>query len=70
MSSSPSILNVVGFSVFSTFAQLGAATSRVAILAYTMPIWAVLLGWLVSRRKADRHAADRDRRCAPPGLPC
>ena len=28
------------------FAQLGAATSRVAILAYTMPIWAVVLAWL------------------------
>ena len=41
-----SILNVASFSVFSTFAQLGAATSRVAILAYTMPIWAVVLSWI------------------------
>src|ERR1700719_2095012 len=41
-----SLLNVASFSVFSTFAQLGAATSRVAILAYTMPIWAVVLAWL------------------------
>ena len=40
------LLNVASFSVFSTFAQLGAATSRVAILAYTMPIWAVVLGWV------------------------
>jgi drug/metabolite transporter (DMT)-like permease len=38
-------LNVTSFSVFSTFAQLGTATSRVAVLSYTMPIWAVLLGW-------------------------
>jgi drug/metabolite transporter (DMT)-like permease len=41
-----SLLNVASFSVFSTFAQLGAATSRVAILAYTMPIWAVLFAWI------------------------
>jgi drug/metabolite transporter (DMT)-like permease len=40
------LLNVASFSVFSTFAQLGAATTRVAILAYTMPIWAVVLAWL------------------------
>ena len=40
------ILNVASFSVFSTFAQLGAATSRVAILAYTMPIWAMILSWI------------------------
>src|ERR1051326_974460 len=39
----PSLLNVASFSVFSTFAQLSAATSRVAILSYTMPIWAVIL---------------------------
>jgi drug/metabolite transporter (DMT)-like permease len=41
-----SLLNVVSFSVFSTFAQLSAATSRVAILSYTMPIWTVVLAWL------------------------
>jgi drug/metabolite transporter (DMT)-like permease len=40
------LLNVASFSVFSTFAQLQAATSRVAILAYTMPIWSVILAWL------------------------
>ncbi|HUD85306.1 MAG TPA: DMT family transporter [Xanthobacteraceae bacterium] len=40
------MLNVASFSVFSTFAQLSAATSRVAILAYTMPIWAVVLAWV------------------------
>jgi drug/metabolite transporter (DMT)-like permease len=36
-------LNVVAFTIFSAFAQLAATTSRVAILAYTMPIWASLL---------------------------
>jgi drug/metabolite transporter (DMT)-like permease len=37
------ILNVACFSLFSAFAQLHAATSRVAIIAYTMPIWTILL---------------------------
>jgi drug/metabolite transporter (DMT)-like permease len=40
------VLNIVGFSLFSAFAQLSAATSRVAILAYTMPIWSALLAWM------------------------
>jgi drug/metabolite transporter (DMT)-like permease len=38
-----SLFNIVAFSVFTPFAQLGAETSRVAILVYTMPIWAALL---------------------------
>ena len=38
-----SVLNIVGFSLFSAFAQQTAATSRVTILAYTMPIWAAVL---------------------------
>ena len=41
-----SLLNVASFSVFSTFAQLAAATSRVAVVSYTMPIWAVVLSWI------------------------
>src|SRR5580658_3491750 len=45
------LLNVASFSVFSTFAQLSAATSRVAILAYTMPIWAVLFAWIFLRER-------------------
>jgi len=39
------LLNIVGFSLFTAFAQLATATSRVAILAYTMPIWSVMLAW-------------------------
>jgi drug/metabolite transporter (DMT)-like permease len=37
--------------VFSVFAQLTAATSRVAILSYTMPIWAVILAWIFLRER-------------------
>jgi drug/metabolite transporter (DMT)-like permease len=46
-----SLLNVASFSVFSSFAQLSAATSRVAVVAYTMPIWAVILSWLFLRER-------------------
>ena len=37
------LFNVVAFSVFTAFAQLTTDTSRVAILIYTMPVWATLL---------------------------
>jgi len=52
-----SLLNVVAFSVFGSFAQLTAATSRVTILAYTMPIWAVLLAWLFLGERPNRMQA-------------
>jgi drug/metabolite transporter (DMT)-like permease len=38
-----SLFNIVAFSVLTPFAQLAADTSRVAIMVYTMPIWAALL---------------------------
>ena len=38
-----SMFNIVAFSVFTPFAQLAAETSRVAIMVYTMPIWAAML---------------------------
>ena len=44
-------LNIASFSIFAAFAQLGTATSRVAILAYTMPIWAVVLSWIFLRER-------------------
>lgn len=50
-------LNVVAFTVLSSFAQLTAATGRVAILAYTMPIWAVLLAWLFLGERPNRAQA-------------
>ena len=49
-----SLLNIVAFTVFGSFAQLTAATSRVTVLAYTMPIWAVLLGWLFLGERPNR----------------
>jgi drug/metabolite transporter (DMT)-like permease len=41
------ILNVLSFSLLSTIAMLFTATGRVAMLSYTMPIWAALFAWLV-----------------------
>jgi len=38
-----SLFNIVAFSVLTPFAQMSAATSRVAIVVYTMPIWATLM---------------------------
>lgn len=49
-----SLLNIVGFTVLSAFAQLAAATSRVAILAYTMSVWSMLLAWIFLRKRASR----------------
>jgi drug/metabolite transporter (DMT)-like permease len=42
-----SFLNIGAFSLLSAYAQMTAATSRVTILIYTMPIWAVLMAWLL-----------------------
>lgn len=37
------LLNIALFNILLTFAQLGAATSRVAIITYSMPLWASLM---------------------------
>jgi drug/metabolite transporter (DMT)-like permease len=46
-------LNIVVFSVLTPFAQLWAATSRVAIIVYSMPIWASLLAPPVLGERLD-----------------
>lgn len=38
-----SSLHLVAYSLLASFAQLSATTSRVAVLVYTMPIWAALM---------------------------
>jgi len=52
-----SLLNIVAFSLFSAFAQRIAATNRVAILAYTLPIWSVLLSWPILGERPNRIQA-------------
>jgi drug/metabolite transporter (DMT)-like permease len=49
-----SILNVLSFSLLSVIAMTFAATGRVAMLAYTMPIWAALFAWLVLGERLTR----------------
>jgi drug/metabolite transporter (DMT)-like permease len=51
-----SSLNIVAFGLFSTFAQLTASTGRVAVVTYSFPVWASLLGWLVLGEKLNRNA--------------
>jgi drug/metabolite transporter (DMT)-like permease len=53
------MFNVVAFSIFTAFAQLNTETSRVAILVYTMPVWATLLAMTVlgERLTATRTVA-------------
>jgi drug/metabolite transporter (DMT)-like permease len=46
-----SFLNIGAFSLLTAYAQIAAATSRVTILIYTMPIWTVLLAWALLRER-------------------
>jgi drug/metabolite transporter (DMT)-like permease len=48
-----SLLNIAAFSLLTAFAQIAASTSRVTILIYTMPIWTVLLAWLLLRERPN-----------------
>ena len=50
------MLNIVCFTMLSSFALLMAATSRVAMLSYTMPIWASLFAWMAL---GERFSAPR-----------
>ena len=59
-----SILNVVAFSLFSAFAQIAAATSRVAILTYAMPIWTLVLGWAILSERPSRIQSAAIALCA------
>lgn len=49
-----SFFNIVAFSACTAFAQLNALTSRVAIVVYTMPIWAAVMAWLILGERLDR----------------
>ncbi len=47
------VLNVAAFGVFTAFAQLAGATSRVTMVTYTMPIWSVLLARVALGERLD-----------------
>jgi drug/metabolite transporter (DMT)-like permease len=58
------VLNIGAFSLLTAYAQMTAATSRVTILIYTMPIWAVLLAWLVLGEKPNARQSLAVMLCA------
>ena len=41
------VLNILGFGLLTTFAQLHVMTARVVIVSYSMPVWASLMAWLL-----------------------
>jgi drug/metabolite transporter (DMT)-like permease len=41
------LLTILAFGLFGSFAQLNGLTSRIVIVAYSMPVWASLLAWIV-----------------------
>jgi drug/metabolite transporter (DMT)-like permease len=51
-----SLFNVIGFGLFSSFAQLAATTSRVVIINYSMPIWASLMAWPILGERLNMRA--------------
>lgn len=46
-------LSVAGFNICAVFAQLAMATSRAAILTFTMPLWAALFAALFAGERID-----------------
>ena len=46
-------LNVACFQIFSAFAQLNGATSRVVILTYSMPIWTTIMSRFLLGERLD-----------------
>ena len=53
-----SLLNIAAFTLLTSFAQVITTTSRVSILAYTMPVWSVLLAWLLLGERPTRMHAN------------
>ncbi len=51
------ILNVALFNIFVTFAQQGAATSRVAIITFSMPLWTALFARIALNERLDGRRA-------------
>ncbi len=41
------LLTILAFGLFASFAQLKGLTSRIVIVAYSMPVWASLMAWMV-----------------------
>ena len=51
----PGVLAIAAPNVLIAYAQLSAPTSRIAVVAFTMPIWATILAWLFLGEPLDRR---------------
>jgi drug/metabolite transporter (DMT)-like permease len=49
------LFNITGFNICIAYGQILMATSRAAIMAFTMPLWAALLAMLVLGERLDRR---------------
>jgi drug/metabolite transporter (DMT)-like permease len=53
-----SLFNITGWHLFSAYALLHTGSGRAAIIGYTMPLWASLLGlWVLRTRPTPRQVA-------------
>jgi drug/metabolite transporter (DMT)-like permease len=53
-----SLFNITGWHLFSAYALLYTGSGRAAIIGYTMPLWASLLGlWVLHTRPTQRQVA-------------
>lgn len=52
-----SLLNVVGFGLFSSFAQISGTTTRVVIVNYSMPIWASVMAYFALGERLTSRSA-------------
>ena len=51
-----SLLNITGWHIFSALGLRQMAPGHASIIAYTMPLWAILLGFFSGRRKTNQKA--------------
>lgn len=52
-----SFFNIILFSLCVAYAQLHTMTGRVAILVYTMPIWASVMSWFILGERPNKFTA-------------
>ena len=48
------LLNIAGYNILTSYAQLGTTTGRAAFCAYTMPVWVALLAAPILGERLDR----------------
>lgn len=49
------LFTILGFNLATAFAQLRMPTSQAAIIAFTMPCWALLMAWGLLGERVSRH---------------